>query len=73
MSTLSEAVGKISDVIKEVEDMGFDVSLIGNIDCHIDGKAPIHGACLITHKQARIKNNIIANFVEENNLNITLE
>ncbi len=60
--TLSKAADKIREIIKEIENDGFEISLISEIICYGDG---IKGSCIVSHNEEYLENEIIANREEK--------
>lgn len=60
--TLDKAEDKIREIIKEIENDGFEISLISEISCCSNG---IKGSCIVSHNEEYLENEIMTNLEEE--------
>ena len=63
--TLSEAIKKIENAAGEVENDGFNVSLIGEVSCVTISEPSIIGSGQVRHNPDKIESDIIAGFEED--------
>ena len=70
--TLSEAIKKIEQAAEEVEKYGFNVSLVGEVSCSTKSEPVVVGCGEVRYNPDKIQSDIIAGFIEKENLDITL-
>ena len=71
--TLSEAIKKIEQAAEEVEEDGFNVSLIGEVSFVTKSEPSIIGSGQVRHNPDKIQSDIIADFEEEDSIRIKID